>query len=170
MSWPYTIENCNAAAGVGRRGFPHMSVADSIVWRTILDEGLFPAQKYDYDVQLGGAGSPFDDPADQYEQMWSTLMKKRVDVVAWLNNVPFLIEVKPLAGFSALGQLLGYEHLWQEEKGDVPEVGKVAACINADPDLVRTFERYHVRVVSVPSSIAPAVWEEIALARRPRAS
>lgn len=119
-----------------------------------MELGLFLADRYEYDVRLGGAGC--EQVPKEHEQygMWQSLMMKRVDVVAWRAGVPWLIEVKPIAAFAALGQALGYGDLWEREKGPASKPMLAVCCAVCDCDLKPTFERYGVSVVSLPAELA----------------
>lgn len=127
-----------------------MGPADARVWQAHLDAHTLQPGTLDYDVRLGGVGADLVDREHEQFPMWLTLLKKRVDVAATIDGVPWLIEVKPIAGFSALGQVLGYCDLWEREKGSKPKPVPCVCCALVDPDLVATFERYGVLVYALP--------------------
>jgi hypothetical protein len=134
--------------------FTHMGPADTRVWQAALALGLFPADSYEYDVKLAGAIALVIDGSATEAAMWQTLLKKRVDVVAWRGKVPWIVEVKPVASFAALGQCLGYGFLWEKEK---PKLGKPrlsCVCARVDPDLRPCFESFGVSVVELPLETA----------------
>lgn len=134
--------------------FPHMGPADARVWRFAITAGILPDAQWSYDVRLGGAAAE-PVPADhEHFTMWETLLKKRVDVVGMVGGIPWLIEVKPIGSFAGLGQCLGYCDLWEREKGAPPKPLPVLVCAFVDLDLAPTFERYGVRVISLPSELA----------------
>ena len=43
------------------------------------------------------------------------LYQKKIDVIGYKNNDVYIVEVKPNAGSSALGQVLSYKLLYQNE-------------------------------------------------------
>ncbi len=134
-----------------------MGPVDTRIWQAALKFGLMPADKYEYDVRLGGSGAIGIDPAHELKEMWETLLRKRVDVVAWVRGVPWIVEVKPVASFAALGQCLGYADMWQREKGNTPPVRMACVCAVADPDLGPTFQRLGVDVRALPGVVAEQV-------------
>lgn len=134
-----------------------MGPQDSAVWAQILTLGLMPAERLDYDTRLAGALAEEVETDHPHFPMWLTLLQKRVDVVAWRKGIPWLVEVKPQAGFAALGQALGYCDLWEREKGTQPKPVPCVCCAVCDRDLEATFSRYGVEVVSLPVEIAEQV-------------
>lgn len=134
--------------------FPHMGPADARVWRFALAAGILPEVSWTYDERLGGAAADLVEPDHEHKPMWETLLKKRVDVVGIVLTRPWLIEVKPIGSFAALGQCLGYLDLWERERGADPKPLSVCVCAFVDLDLAPTFERFGVRVISLPTSYA----------------
>lgn len=134
--------------------FPHMGPADTRVWRLALSEGLLPETEWTYDVRLGGAGAIVIPDEHTHKAMWETLLRKRVDAYSVVAGRPWLVEVKPIGSFAALGQALGYCDLWEREHGKRPQPLPVVVCAVIDRDLAPTFERYGVRVISLPVALA----------------
>lgn len=149
----FSPANRTAHGSLRRVPFPHMGPQDTRIWRLALLHGLMPADRYEYDVKLGGQAASLVPAEHPQSGMWVELMRKRVDVVAWRSGVPWLIEVKGVASFSALGQCIGYRSLWWQERGRQP--APVAACVCAvtDPDLVRTYDENGVRMVPLSSDL-----------------
>ena len=137
--------------------FPHMGPADARVWRAALQAGLMPADRYEYDVRLGGKAAGLVPAEHEHAEMWAELLRKRVDVVAWRGDVPWIVEVKPIASFAALGQCLGYRSLWMAERR--PGAAPRAACVCAicDADLEPVFGEFGVSVFVLPPRWADAV-------------
>ena len=95
--------------------FPHLLPKEVILWEKYLavhqDEYLF----FEYDIHVGkGAELPADvDP--MIRKIALGLTRKRIDVVGHKAHSITLIELKPDAGLSAMGQLLAYLYLYQIE-------------------------------------------------------
>lgn len=144
-----------------------MARNDAAVWSALLSQGDFKGYKLSYDVDIGGAGAAALPPDALYQTMWESLRKKRLDCVATAAGVTLLIEVKPVAGFSMLGQLLGYQWLWNKERGveDAPRL--IAACLDVDPDLNDLFPVYGIELVQVQEPQRSAVWQALLTPRRP---
>ncbi len=72
--------------------------------------------KYEYDV-LVGDGLVLD-PAKYDENilvMTRAITKKRIDVVIYEKDLIWIVEIKPNAALSALGQVLGYVKLYERD-------------------------------------------------------
>lgn len=115
---------------------------------------LFPADFYEYDIRLGGMTATGTASEDPHVEMWAILTKKRVDVVAWRGSTPWLVEVKPVASFSALGQCLGYGFMWAKEKPGLVKPRLACVCAVCDRDLKPCFSSYGVSVLELPPSVA----------------
>lgn len=155
----FTPGNVIAHSWVPGAKFRHMGPGDVRVWVKATELSLIPGERFDYNVRLGGSGAESVDRTHEHYGMWLTLMCKRVDVVAWVAGQPWLIEVKPIGSFAALGQALGYCDLWEREKGNKPKPVPCVVCAYADPDLIETFERYGVRVISLPMEVRESCLE-----------
>ena len=158
MSNQISPANRAALLAVRRGRYPHMGPLDSAVWRLVLEHGLFPSDRYEYDVRLGGSKSLLVDDSHELKPMWETLLRKRVDVVAWSGQSPTLVEVKPVASFAALGQCLGYRFLWRAERGGEGPVRMACACAVVDEDLRGLFESLEIRLVCLPVALAEQVF------------
>lgn len=134
-----------------------MGPADKRVWEAALDAHIIEYDRYEYDVRLGGEASHLVPDEHELKPMWLTLLKKRVDVVAWRGKVPTVIEVKEVASFAALGQCLGYGWLWRKEMPTGIPVGMMCVCAVSDPDLSPVFAAYGVDVVALPPERAALV-------------
>ena len=145
------------AAEARRVPFPHMGPHDTRVWNAALRLGLVKFDRLEYDVRLGGKGADLVDKEHIHRAMWDTLLRKRVDVIGWQGKQVWVVEVKPVASFAALGQCIGYRDLWKRERPGVCEPRAMCVCAIADPDLLKTFERAAVRVVSLPPDVVDDV-------------
>lgn len=86
---------------------------DWIPWSAWLQTPAGQAQLYAYNVRLS-AGTP---PASITEQadrdLWQRLTDKRIDAVGRAVDRYTIYEARRRAGWSAIGQLLGYATLWR---------------------------------------------------------
>ena len=98
-----------------RSQFPHLSPAENTLFRRwlILHENEF--ERFDFDVRVGeGAREPVP-TLDKIAQGFVTLTQKRIDVVAHRPGEIWIIEVRPRADQTALGNLMGYRTLYQRQ-------------------------------------------------------
>lgn len=129
--------------------YPHMAPADVAIWERFLSAHAPNFLGFDYDVRLGGS-VPLDPALPQYIKDAARLLSaKRIDAVGHKANVHWIIEVKPTATLTALGQVLGYSILYaQAHKPPIPVIPTIV-CEALDPDLPPAFDRFHVQVIKV---------------------
>ena len=101
----------------------------------------------DYDVKVGLGRLPQEELEEKYKKDWRDLTRKRIDAVAWSENNVFLIELKPRAGLSSIGQIIGYSELWVDLHNNDRRVRPVVIAHLTDPDTMRVAEASGVEIV-----------------------
>ena len=106
--------------------YPQMTANESAVARAWLVQH---ADEYD-DVQFNVlAGNTVDRQPGWSDATWAqaqALTRKRIDAVAFKGTAVTIIEVKLRVSLAALGQLLGYQILWQLEHPETTAVNLLA--------------------------------------------
>jgi len=114
---------------------PHMLKPDIPVWWRFLDTYGDPITKLYYDCLLGGPPTQPGEEKDSMTRMWRTLVSKRADAIAELDDEVWIIEVSDDPGLRAIGQLLSYRSLWLRD----PKIEKLEkmllVCNKRDEDL-----------------------------------
>lgn len=117
-----------------RYAYPHMSVADTQIWERFIEKYPDQFAQVQYDFHIGEAppfNTLYDDDTDKNQDM---LYRKRIDVVGHTQDKVFIIELKPNAGMSTIGQVKGYKFLYDDEgwtdKKTVPMI--VTDAMSAD--------------------------------------
>jgi hypothetical protein len=132
-----------------RNNYPHMKPYDVAIWERFML--AFP-DVYDhciYDCPVG-AGSQFDptvndeNGADLYD-----LYRRKIDVVGFKDNQIDIIEVKPQAGTSALGQVVGYRELYIRDEKPAVFPKAVIVTDRLLPDMDMLAARLGVQIVVV---------------------
>lgn len=126
--------------------YPHMLPADIVLWERWLARYKDEYERYEYDVHVGKVKPIYPTSPVDLMKLAEAVSRKRIDVVAWKEKVPVIIEVKPYAGLSALGQLLGYRILYAKEH---PEEGVISlGCITdrLDEDMEYLFNHYGITI------------------------
>lgn len=129
--------------------FPHMLPGDVSLWLRFLSRYGKYFSRFIYDLHVG-EGIPVD-PAwpPNIIAAAHALTKKRIDAVGYNNKEVWIFEVKPDAGLSALGQLLGYRDLYLK---DYPLTTKLILAIVTDilnPDEKYLFDTHGIRIYLV---------------------
>ena len=132
------------------RPMHHMLPEDREIWARFLSHFEDQFDRYEYDVLTG---PKLEVPSEELPPNLRTLAERlfalRIDVLAKRNREVWIIEVKPNAGLSALGQLLAYQHYMVEQVGDASRIH--LACVT---DFIRhymppLYERYGIWCLAI---------------------
>lgn len=109
--------------------YPHMSVQDTAIWERFMAKypKAYSLCQYDFHIGDGPPFNPLMDNGDDLNQ--DMLYRLRIDVVGHLNGNNDIIELKPNAGVSTIGQVQSYKELFIR---DGYKTGKVQAVIITD--------------------------------------
>lgn len=95
--------------------YPHMGPADVHLWNEFIEKYPTAFETCDYDVLVGQGVNVGDTANDIYAHDFRQLTQKRIDIVGYRPSEIWIIEVRPYAGASAMGHILGYKRLFQEK-------------------------------------------------------
>jgi len=140
------------ALGVGQKpvvmaSYPHMMAEDTEVWTRYLKSWLVPIKEVWYDVHVGRGMEVSEEATEIEKRVAAGVSRKRIDVVARVGGGYWVIEVKPVASMVALGQVLGYTRLFEQEYRTEGEVWPVVVCDSVDEDLLDEYEALGVAVI-----------------------
>lgn len=127
------------------RAYFHMLPQDRSIWRNFLYTLEDQFDQFHYDVHVGPVPPPLEDLPPNIRELAHLIYRLRIDVVAYKDEKPTLIEVKPNAGLSALGQLLAYNFYWNKENGRPKPAELAVVTDNARPYMPELFEHYGIR-------------------------
>ena len=119
-----------------RLNFPGLLPREVLVLKAWLrlHEGEYT--RFDYNVRLGQGTDPGPTWPDDLRKMAILNSQKRVDAVGFQSDQPTLIEVKDRAGFSAVGQIVGYNTLWRVQFPTSPAPKLLIVCNRYAPDIL----------------------------------
>lgn len=103
-----------------RLNYPGLLPREIIVLRNWLKLHEADYDRFDYNVRLGGGFDPGPTFDAEIRRMAQMNTQKRVDAVGYAGETVTLIEVKDRAGFSAVGQLVGYDALYRHQYPTLP--------------------------------------------------
>lgn len=128
--------------------YPHMLGEDTEVWTRFLQSGDFELKEVWYDVHVGAVvkGDWSDDSVNA--RIAAGVTRKRIDVVALVDGVYWVIEIKPIAMHYSIGQVLVYEGLFVKEYEPPIETWPVIVCDRIDEDVIPECERLGVVVIA----------------------
>lgn len=132
-----------------RSHYPHMKPADIAIWERFIDQNptAYKSVQYDY---LVGAPPPFDPTVNAATGgEVSDLYRKKIDVVGFTNSDIHIIEVKPNAGPSAIGQVKGYAALYRRDEHPILPVHSVIITDVLRPDLEFIAAEEHIILIVI---------------------
>ena len=112
--------------------YPHLMPKDVKIWERFIDQNPDSFGLVSYDVRVGEGMKLPDDAEEPYASDMYHLSKKRIDVVGFKANEDWVIELKPRAGFTAIGQAIGLAELYYPP-GESPRV--IIPCIITDEEM-----------------------------------
>lgn len=129
--------------------YPHLLHEDAAVWTKYLADPISPIQHVWYDVHVGAPVKLAPGASDLDKRIAAGLTRKRIDVVAAVGGGFWVIELKPLAGYQALGQVMTYFRLFVQEHRPPGQVWPVIICNQVDADVIPDFDNFGVVCIVV---------------------
>lgn len=130
---------------------PHMLRPDHPVWYRFLDKWGHIFTGLYYDVLLGGPTLTPEELKDPFKIMWRATTSKRADAIGITESEVWIIEVAAEQEMRALGQLMTYMTLWEEDpKFNLINI-PVLVCETIDPDIIASAVRFGVQVYVMPA-------------------
>lgn len=126
--------------------YPHMLLEDRRIWTEFLKSEVVEIKEVWYDVHVGKAVVLPLGASDMQQRISDGITRKRIDVVCHVGEVFWVVEIKPRAGMTALGQVLTYVRLFTIEFGMTELAQAVIICEEVDEDLLYEFKEFDVLV------------------------
>ena len=137
-----------------RLSYPGLLPREIIVFRNWLKLHESEYDRFEYNVRLGDGFDPGPTFDPKIRQLSQDNTKTRVDAVGFVGSQATLIEVKDRAGFSAIGQLVGYEALWiQAHPTDMPPK-MLLVCNRFAPDILPVLTRNEIELAVVAADFS----------------
>lgn len=130
--------------------YPHMMPADITLWQRFLRLEYWDNAKYAYDVHVGTEAPNLDQLLPEFALMGRALSTKRIDVVSFLEYATFVIEVKPYAGLSAVGQAISYPLLFKRQYPHRPNVKGMIITDHAQLDIPWLCQQLKITLLEMP--------------------
>lgn len=124
--------------------FPHMYGAESEIWRRWLKKYRRTNERYEYDVHVGRLWPEHEVIPEKWRRGAASVYQKRIDVVGFRPDTITIYEVKPHAGLGALGQILGYLSLYEEDFAPSQELRGAIVTELVDPNISRILEDHGI--------------------------
>lgn len=126
-----------------------MSPADTEIWEKFIDTFPNRYSTVDYDFALGGTPLTSSHIESESDAAMVRLWQKRIDVLAQQGAETHIIEVKPNAGASALGQVLSYCELYRGYVDPFAKVKPILITNSLKPDMALLSQQMGVELIIV---------------------
>jgi len=129
--------------------YPHMMPEDFEIWTRFIRNGEYLPDECWYDVRVGRAW-PMPDDAPQWMRRYCLMStRKRIDIVWRVGQDYWVIELKPLAGTEALGQVIYYAEDFRREYAGTRRVMAAVVTDVVDQDVRPVFDLAGIVVFEV---------------------
>jgi hypothetical protein len=132
-----------------RTHYPHMLADEARIWTKFLETTELKFERVIYDLHLGAGMAAAPGEPEFMKVLKSAVTRKRVDAVGETADTIWIFEIKPRVGMSALGQLINYFELYQQEYRPIKPVKLAAIGEREAPDIRATYGLYGVDIILV---------------------
>lgn len=130
--------------------YPHMYAAESDIWDRWLKIHKKDYMKFEYDVHVGRLWPEHEELSEEWRKGAAALYQKRIDVVGHRPGEVTLFEVKVHAGLGALGQIVGYLELYEEQFAPGEDLRGAIITELVDPNIKRILEQHGIDLYVMP--------------------
>ncbi len=140
---------------MGQRAYPGMTEWESIITRAWLRVHQDDYDTVEFNMRLG-PGIELPEGTPEFVRRSAALSTgKRADIIARSPDARAIVEVKVRARFTALGQLIGYRALLQDQEPEGPPVRIVLVAQSLISDALAILESQGVEVELFPDVVLP---------------
>lgn len=118
-----------------RYWYPHMKPRDIEIWERFIAKYPDAYEKCQYDFAIGDIPPFMEQTSSPQGQAMRELYKLKIDVLGYKGDTIDLIEVKPDAGASSIGQLLGYVSLYKRDVNPNATIRPVIVTSSLRPNM-----------------------------------
>lgn len=132
-----------------RYTYPHMSVADTLIWERFIEKypKIYKTVQYDFHI---GDGPPFNPLMDDGEDLnQDMLYRLRIDAIGHEDGIIDIIEIKPKASPATIGQVKSYRTLYQRDEEPQATVRAVIVTDKIQPNMEYLCKKEGVQLVLV---------------------
>lgn len=115
--------------------YAHLMPKDVKIWEKFIDANPRFFSEVEYDVKVGEGRNYSLFPEGPIRSDMEYLSKKRIDVVGFSGRDVYIIELKPKAGMSAIGQVLSLAELARDI---FPSTSQILPAIITDEEIPDT--------------------------------
>lgn len=126
--------------------YKHMLKEEEVIWERFLIEHGGNYRSFEYDLHVGRLFPELEKEEGPWRKGAAAVYLKRIDAVGYQRDSITIFEVKPHAGLSALGQVLGYLSLYDEDFSPGEDLKAAVVTALIDPSTRRLLENHGIEV------------------------
>lgn len=134
---------------------PGFQRGEQVIVKAWLTQEGAAYDRFAFDVRIGHGTTPPEDAPDYAKRFVKKTTQKRIDVVAFAGTHVALWEVKIQANLGALGQMLGYKHLWETHYPSFPVDRFGILCHLISADTAAVFGKHGMPFFLFPDIVLP---------------
>jgi len=127
--------------------YPHMMPADFHIWNAFIDKYPKFFDRVDYDVKVGKGIEPLEHWDAQTILIAQNLTLCRIDALGWNGYQPTIVEVKPRARTTAIGQVETYFILYVTTFPNIQKPRKLIVTDLTTLDIHTVADKLNIRII-----------------------
>jgi len=132
-----------------RYRYPHLTEADKAIWDAFIEEHPDFFDEVEYDVLVGEGREPDPEDPEFIKRIVTYITKYKIDVVGYKDGTVSLVEIKPYAAASALGQLFVYRSLYERDINPLIIPRLIVVTDRLTDDMRYVYQYYGIDVYTV---------------------
>jgi len=129
--------------------YPHLKPEDVLIWERYINKYPNAFDSVDYDFAVGEGRPIPEGTQENIAADMKILTQKKIDVIGYKGEEIYIIEVKPTANTTALGQVISYAKLFQNQESPTEAIHMRVIAGNIDPDMQTIYDAQGIGVIIV---------------------
>lgn len=135
---------------------PGVTRQESAIGRAWLRKHAADYDSVEFNVRVGqGVGLPPGTALYIFQAAFASTTK-RIDIVAHRGTSVDLVELKTVLNLGAIGQLIGYAHLYLDGHSKVGHIGMIGAGLTIQADISPVYTKAGIMVELFPEALLPS--------------
>lgn len=129
--------------------YPNMKEAETKMWNKFIEENPNAYDEVIYNLKLGEGADIPEGTQPNIASSFTQLTQHKIDVVGFKGNSIDIIELKPYAGMSAIGQVVGYRELYVKHIDEKANPNLVIVTDFERPDTKTVCEKQGIKLIII---------------------
>lgn len=129
--------------------YPNMKELETNMWNRFIEKFQNEYDEVIYNLKLGEGADIPEGTEENLANGFKQLTQHKIDVVGFKGNLVDIIELKPYAGTSAIGQVIGYRDLYVKHVDESANPSLVIITDTLRPDTKTICEKQGIKLIVV---------------------